>query len=95
MKTGGVQVIITSRRKPFHLVRDFTTLGIDPTDNDVVVVKIGYLEPELAQIAKWALLALTPGAVNQDIPSLMYTRVQRPIYPLDENVTFTPRATIY
>ena len=30
-----------------------------------------------------AFLALTPGAVNQDIPSLPFHRVQRPVYPLD------------
>jgi len=47
-------------------------------------VKIGYLEPELRHAARYALLALTPGAVNQDIPGLIYSNVVRPIYPLDE-----------
>jgi microcystin degradation protein MlrC len=51
-----------------------------------VVVKIGYLEPELyAMRADW-LLALTPGGVDQDIEHLPYHRLQRPIFPLDKNM---------
>jgi len=47
---------------------------------------IGYLVPDLRQAARHALLALTPGAVNQDIPSLTYRRVQRPVFPLDPDM---------
>ncbi|MGH2558835.1 MAG: M81 family metallopeptidase [Thermomicrobiales bacterium] len=83
VQSGGLQVILTSRRKPFHHRRDFTELGLDPDATDLVVVKIGYLEPELQEMARAAFIALTPGAVNQDIPSLTYRRVRRPIFPLD------------
>ncbi|MDZ4719640.1 MAG: M81 family metallopeptidase [Roseiflexaceae bacterium] len=83
LRVGGVQIIITSRRKPYHAISDFTSLGIDPTAHKVIVVKMGYLVPEIREIAQFALLALTPGAVNQDIPALEYQRVVRPIYPLD------------
>jgi microcystin degradation protein MlrC len=86
LRARGVHVIITSRRKPFHRVRDFTDLSLNPTEHDVLAVKIGYLEPELRAIARLALLALTPGSVNQDIKSLTYKRVLRPIYPLDEDM---------
>jgi microcystin degradation protein MlrC len=80
---GGVSIIVTSRRKPYHHLRDFTALGLDPATSDIVAVKIGYLEPELRQLARSALLALTPGGVDQDIPRLPYHRVGRPVYPLD------------
>ena len=83
IRIGSVRVILTSRRKPFHYRHDFTRLGIIPEEATIVAVKIGYLEPELRAIARSALLALTPGAVNQDIPSLAYTRVIRPVFPLD------------
>lgn len=83
LRVGSVRIIITSRRKPFHHIADFSALGIDPSEEKIVMVKIGYLEPELRGAARHALLALTPGAVNQDIPSLTYRRVVRPIYPLD------------
>ena len=49
-----------------------------------------------ALFARHALLALTPGAVNQDIPALTFQRVLRPIFPLDPDFT-TPdlTATLY
>ena len=43
--TGGVRAVITSRRKPFHFIRDLTDLGLDPATHDLTVVKIGYLVP--------------------------------------------------
>ena len=84
VKAGGVHIILTSRRKPFHVIREFTRLSLDPAAHKVTAVKIGYLEPELRAAARRALLALTPGAVNQDIPSLPYLRVRRPMFPLDD-----------
>ena len=83
LRVRGVRIILTSRRKPYHLLADFTRLGLDPTAHKITAVKIGYLEPQLRQFARHALLALTPGAVDQDIPQLEYWRVVRPIYPLD------------
>jgi microcystin degradation protein MlrC len=83
IRAGGVHTIVTSRRKPYHYVRDMQALGLDPAEHHVTTVKIGYLVPDLRQTARHALLALTPGSVNQDIPSLTYVRVPRPIFPLD------------
>ena len=54
---------------------------------DLVVVKIGYLEPELFDAAGDWLLALTPGGVDQDLPRLPYERLQRPVFPLDRDFT--------
>jgi microcystin degradation protein MlrC len=96
IRVGGVRIILTSRRKPYHFLKDFADLGLDPAEYKITAVKIGYLEPELRRIARHALLALTPGAVNQDIPALTFQRVLRPIFPLDPDFT-TPdlTATLY
>jgi microcystin degradation protein MlrC len=90
LRCGRVSIIVTERRKPFHRLDDFRRLGLDPDAHDLVVVKIGYLEPELGALARGAFLALTPGAVNQDIPSLPFTRVLRPLYPLDPEMVWSP-----
>ncbi|MFH8346609.1 M81 family metallopeptidase [Streptomyces sp. NPDC018045] len=79
---GGVTAVLTERRKPFHTRADFGTL--DPAGYDIVVVKIGYLEPELYDLAADWLLALTPGGVDQDLPRLGHHRVARPLYPFDD-----------
>lgn len=86
VKSGGVHVIIPSRRKPYHHMADFEAVDLRIADHDVTVVKIGYLEPELREAASAAYMALTPGAVNQDIPRLPYQRVSRPIFPLDPDM---------
>jgi microcystin degradation protein MlrC len=83
IRAGSVHVIVTQKRKPYHKEIDFTRLGLQPRKAAIVVVKIGYLEPELyAMRAAW-LMALTPGGVDQDLARLPYKRVQRPIFPLD------------
>jgi microcystin degradation protein MlrC len=86
VRVGGVHAIVTSRRKPYHYVRDLQKLGLAPAAHHVTAVKIGYLVPDLRKAARHALLALTPGAVNQDIPSLTYRRVPRPVFPLDPDM---------
>jgi microcystin degradation protein MlrC len=86
LRSGGVSAIATSRRKPYHLVRELQKLGLDPAAHHVTAVKIGYLVPDLRRAARHALLALTPGAVNQDIPNLAYARVPRPVFPLDPDM---------
>jgi microcystin degradation protein MlrC len=86
----GIQVIVTERRTPFHHLADFLDLNIDPRRHKIVIVKIGYLEPELKAFAAKALLALSPGAVNQDIASLPFERIQRPMYPFDPDLAWEP-----
>lgn len=81
--SGGVRAVLTGRRKPFHFIRDFTDLGLDPAKCDLTVVKIGYLVPDLFDAAKGWVLALTPGGVDQDILRLGHRGLDRPIYPLD------------
>jgi microcystin degradation protein MlrC len=84
--SGGVRAILTSRRKPFHYIHDFTQLGLDPAAHDLTVVKVGYLVPDLFDAAKGWVLALTPGGVDQDIGRLGHRSLERPIYPLDPDM---------
>jgi microcystin degradation protein MlrC len=84
---GRVRVILTERRKPYHLVEDFTRLALDPHRTDILVVKIGYLEPELYRLAQGWMIALTPGGVDQDLARLGHGRLSRPLYPLDREIS--------
>ena len=86
VKVGSVQVIVTQKRKPYHKEMDFTRLGLQPRQADIVVVKIGYLEPELYAMKKNWIMALTPGGVDQDIERLPYKRIKRPMFPFDKNM---------
>ena len=86
VRTGTIFVILTRHRKPYHREEDFTRLGLDPRAADLVVVKIGYLEPELYRMAAGWRLALSPGGVDQDLARLGHHRIHRPMYPLDAGV---------
>ncbi|HEY0618177.1 MAG TPA: MlrC C-terminal domain-containing protein, partial [Kribbella sp.] len=87
IQVGGLHSILTSRRKPYHHLADFTLLGLDPAATDLVIVKIGYLEPELYKLAEDWLLALTPGGVDQDLLRLGHHGVLRPLFPFDPEMT--------
>lgn len=86
VKVGSVQVIVTKKRKPYHHESDFTNLGLNPRKTDIVVVKIGYLVPELYDMRADWILALTPGGVDQDLERLDFKRIQRPMFPFDKDM---------
>ncbi|WP_129785804.1 M81 family metallopeptidase [Promicromonospora panici] len=95
VRVGGLRVILTERRKPYHLESDFTVLGLDPRNTDVVVVKIGYLEPDLYDMAADWMLMLTPGGVDQDLLRLGHHRLTTPTHPFHEFAEEPPlRATL-
>jgi len=86
VRVGRVRVIVTAKRKPYHLESDFTRLGLNPRETDILVVKIGYLVPELYDMRGDWIMALTPGGVDQDLERLGYQRINRPMFPLDEDM---------
>jgi len=95
LNAGGIRVILTTKRTPFHHSQQILDGGIVPESHKIVAVKIGYLVPELKSMARAAYLALSPGAVNQDILSLPFKRITRPCYPFDANMQWTPRVQLF
>ncbi|MDD2584997.1 MAG: M81 family metallopeptidase [Bacteroidales bacterium] len=87
VRVGSVRVIVTNKRKPYHYEADFTNLGLEPRKADVLVVKIGYLVPELYNMRGGWIMAQTPGGVDQDLHRLPYKRIERPMYPLDADMS--------
>lgn len=92
VRIGGITVVLAARRRPFHNIADFTALGLDPGKVAMLVVKSGYLSPELAPIANPNLMALTDGVVNQDIPRLANIHRAKGTLPFDTLTGYTPIA---
>ncbi len=86
VRVGSIDVIVTKKRKPYHQEEDFTNLNLNPREADIVVVKIGYLVPELYNMRGDWVMALTPGGVDQDLQRLGYERIKRPMFPLDADM---------
>jgi microcystin degradation protein MlrC len=93
LRAGGVRVLVTDTRKAFMTLADFRKAGIDPLAHKIVVVKLGYLFPELRDIAPREILALSPGYSDLDLTRLPYKYVTRPIFPLDPDFTWRPIIT--
>ncbi|MFT4182079.1 MAG: M81 family metallopeptidase [Rhizobium sp.] len=91
---GGIDLVLSAKRRPYHNIADFTRLGLDPHRAKIIVVKSGYLSPELAPIANPNLMALSPGVVDQFVERLPRLRKQKPTYPFDKDFAFTPQVAL-
>ena len=99
IRAGSIQVIVTRTPQSFQQLQQMTSIGLNPREADIVMVKQGYLvETWYDMQADW-VMAHTRGGVDQDLVNLPYRRVIRPIFPLDPdmpdpemNVIFLPSA---
>jgi microcystin degradation protein MlrC len=90
VRIDGVTVVLTARRRPFHTIHDFTVLGLNIASYRLLVVKSGYLSPELAPLANPNLMALSDGSILQDLDRLPPNRLRPPSYPFVADLTWTP-----
>lgn len=82
LRIGTIDVVVTERRKPYTEVADFTAVGLNPLNYKIVVVKLGYLFPDLMRVAPKALMALSPGASDLALERLPFHRIERPMFPM-------------
>ncbi len=83
MEIGGIQVVVASKHVGCYDPEMMRILGAEPTLRKTIVVKLGYLEPEIRSIAKRSMMALTTGSTDELFTRLPYRELSRPIYPLD------------
>jgi microcystin degradation protein MlrC len=91
---GGIELVLSAKRRPYHYIADFTRLGLDPNGAKIIVVKSGYLSPELAPIANPNLMALSPGVVDQFVERLERHRKLKPTYPFDKDFSYEPQVFV-
>lgn len=84
LRCDGIDVIVTARRTALTRPRIFEQLGLRLADYRFVVVKLGYLFPELARVAARTILAFTTGASTERIQDMPMRRIRRPLFPLDD-----------
>ena len=75
----------TSRKTPTFDLGQLRSQGIEPTNLSVIGVKAAVAHRRAYDpIAVASYTVDTPGACPSDLTSIPYSRVRRPIYPLDE-----------
>lgn len=82
---GDMTVVITRNRASLCRPDIFESIDLDYTRFHIVVVKLGYLFPELAAEAERAILAFTPGASTERLEDMGLKRIRHPMFPLDDN----------
>ncbi len=84
VRYNNFSIILTEKRFQYGTHESFVRSGIrNFSDYDIIVVKMGYLEPDLSRAAQGWVMALTPGAVPQDIVNIEYKNLKRPLFPFD------------
>lgn len=83
-KVGGMEIVVASNRLQLTEVEAFTHAGIDPHTRDVVVVKsMQHFRAAFAPLAREILICDAGALSTKDISKLPFTRLRRPIFPLD------------
>lgn len=85
LEKDGLSLAVTSNRYQFATLKGFHAAGLGAyEDYDIVIVKIGYLEPDLSKAAKGWTMLLTPGSVNQDLKNMGAKNLTHPLYPFED-----------
>ena len=78
----GIQVMLTEKRIAVIDQAQMRSVGIEPKDYKMVVVKLGYIWPALRPVAAKEILMISSGATDMDHRRLGYKHIKRPIHPL-------------
>ena len=79
-----IDIAVTDNNHSFVEERQISACGVSWDDYDVIVVKQGYIHPEMKAKGKLCVMALTGGATPQDTRLIPFKRIQRPMFPIDE-----------
>lgn len=96
LQVGTITLIVTSRAVSLHDRSLFYAHGQDPRKFDLVVVKSPHCQHHMFKA--WAARYIdvdAPGSTSANLRSLGHVRCPRPIFPLDEEVTFTPQVKLF
>ncbi len=92
LDTGKVEIAVISRHVEPHDIGSFRALGIDPAAKRYVMLKSRvHWRAGLGPIAQAVIECAGEGVCTSDYSQLKFTRVRRPVYPLDPETR--PRVT--
>ena len=81
----SIDIIISNHKQSFCHDLQFRKMGISNwKEYDIIIVKQGYIFPELKDACSNYVMALTDGATPQDTKSINFKQILRPMYPIDE-----------
>jgi microcystin degradation protein MlrC len=96
LDAGNFTIVVSSRAVNLYDRSFFLAHGQDPRQFNAVVVKSPHCQHYM--YAAWCARMLNvdaPGSSSANLPYLGHTRCPRPIFPLDAEVTFEPKAKLF
>ena len=85
IRLDGIEVVLISNRTQALGLELFRNVGIEPGEKKLVVVKsTNHFMGNFGPIAKQVIYVESDGPLRRDYRTIPYTRVRRPIWPLDQ-----------
>ena len=95
VRIDGVIATFHAARVGLTGLGHFEAMGISPTRHKIYVVKLGYLHPQIEDIARRHICLISEGVGDLDYRRLSYSRVTRPVYPLDPNMEWSAERGLF
>ncbi len=88
VEAQGIEIVLIALRNQAMDTDVFTQLGCDLASRKLIVVKSAqHFHASFSKIAKKVIYVGAPGAATPHTATLPYTRIRRPIWPLDDIAT--------
>ena len=84
VKGYEIDIIVAEVSHCVGELHQFEAAGAHCADYDIVVVKQGYIFPELKELGALSIMSLTEGATYQNTAKLKLRRIMRPMFPMDD-----------
>ncbi|MGI9319215.1 MAG: M81 family metallopeptidase [bacterium] len=88
LKTPALELVLSEYRWEPYDPGCFTHAGIDPTEKHYILIKSRqHFRASFESIAQHVILAAGPGVCSSDYRQFSFRHVERPIYPLDPDMS--------
>ena len=78
-----IDIVVANSKLAIVELLQLRGVGVSVDDYDVVVVKQGYIFPELKEAGKFCVMSLTNGATTQDTRIIPFKKIMRPMFHID------------
>lgn len=90
VRSAGVTILLTSRKTPPFDLGQLRSQGLEPRDFAVIGVKAAVAHQRAYDpIARASYYVETRGPCSSNLASFAWRRLQRPVWPLDRDTTFS------
>ncbi|WP_265459288.1 M81 family metallopeptidase [Enterococcus sp. HY326] len=79
-----IDVVVANTGISFAEMHQYDGIHVNPLDYDIVIVKQGYIFPEIDEIADLSIMSLTPGATYQIAEKIPFKLISHPMFPIDD-----------